>query len=153
MAYQVESYIQRVEVENPDVVLGVDISFSDSAVFKPLFSTSDQATSNLKNLLLTRIGERYAQPNFGTELLNLVFMPNTSELKTDIEETIFNAVEFWLPYISIEKIDILTAEDDPSLQHTTKITLTYSVSGYNTKTIIIYAKESGGLLIEEYYAK
>ena len=107
MAYQVESYIQRVEVENPDVVLGVDISFSDSAVFKPLFSTSDQATSNLKNLLLTRIGERYAQPNFGTELLNLVFMPNTSELKTDIEETIFNAVEFWLPYISIEKIDIL----------------------------------------------
>ena len=146
MAYQVQSYIQQTE--NPDIVLGVDATFGSTAVFKPIFSTTDQATSNLKNLLLTRIGERFSQPTFGTELLNMVFQPNTAELKIDIAETLSTSIEFWLPYIIIEDIEIKTAEDDPTLEHTTKISLIYSVSGFDTNTIIIYANESGELSIE-----
>ena len=34
---------------------------------------TDQAYSNLKNLLLTRKGERLGQPTFGSDLWNIIF--------------------------------------------------------------------------------
>ena len=146
MAYEITSLVDSTN--DPDVVLGVDLSFSSEGVFKPLFSTSEQATSNLKNLLLTRIGERFGQVTYGTNLLNMVFQPNVNELKIEIEEEITRAINFWLPYISINRLEIITAEEDPTLDHNTQITLEYGVLQFDTKTIIIFANETGQLIIE-----
>ena len=81
----------------PDVAIGVKFPFDGNGIFTKTFTTEDQASTNIKSLLLTRKGERYEQPNFGTDLLNALFEPNTEGLKSFIEETITTAVSFWLP--------------------------------------------------------
>ncbi len=65
-----------------------------------------QARHNLRNLLLTNLGERVSQPEFGSRLLSVIF-----EFRDDalIEEVINEAVDKWLPYITIN--EVVTAVD------------------------------------------
>jgi len=78
-------------------------------------------------LLLTSKGERIFQPEFGTDLPQILFQPNLSNLKPAITEIITDAVSFWLPYINITTIDIVTAEDDPSLTYEIKVAISFNV--------------------------
>jgi phage baseplate assembly protein W len=119
----------------------------DTNNFTPLYLTNDQAYENLKTLLLTRKGERYHQPTFGTTLLNILFEPNVNLLKDRIEKIITNPVSVWLPYITLENIDIVTAEDDPDLNYNIQITISFSVAQYSTKTITLSATEAGVLKV------
>ena len=91
----------------PDVAIGVKFPFDGNGIFRKTFTTEEQASTNIKSLLLTRKGERYEQPNFGTDLLNALFEPNNEGLKSFIEETITTAVSFWLPYIDISNLEII----------------------------------------------
>ena len=61
---------------------------------------------NLKNVLLTKKGERVMQPNFGTGLQSLLFEQMTDEFETKLEETITKNVNYCLPYITIRQKDI-----------------------------------------------
>ena len=147
MAYKI------VEIDTntltPNRAIGVKFPFNAPGVFKKTFTTFDQASTNIKTLLLTRKGERYIQPNFGTDLLNLVFEPNVTELKEFITDTITDAVSFWLPYIIITNLEIVTQEDDPNMIHDIKISVTFTVSGTESeKTITIFAGQDGILKIE-----
>ena len=78
MAYRIQT-IEDVTTKS-EIGLGVDLSFGNPGIFKTLFTSNDQAKANIRNLLLTRKGERYLQPNFGTDLLNLVFEGKWSDL-------------------------------------------------------------------------
>jgi phage baseplate assembly protein W len=129
--------------------IGVKYPFNGSAVFGQVFTTLDKALSNLKCLILTRKGERYVQPNFGTDLLYLIFEPNITELKDEIITALKEPIAYWLPYIIITEITVLTKEDDPTLIHNVKITLGFTVAGLvdNTK-ITIFANENGILQVE-----
>jgi len=58
-------------------------------------------------LLLTSRGERVMQPNFGTGLKELLFEQIDDELFGDrIKSTILDSVSFWLPYVTIEDIEV-----------------------------------------------
>ena len=134
---------------SPTTVIGVKFPFDGKGVFNKSFTTEEQASTNIKSLLLTRKGERYEQPNFGTDLLNALFEPNTSELSTFIEETITSAVNFWLPYIDINNLEIVTQEQDATLIHKIKITVSFTVTGSDSEQVItIFAGEDGILTIE-----
>ena len=54
----------------PDVAVGIKLPFTgkNGNLFDLSYSTRDQALSNLKNLLLTRRGERIMEPLFGTTI-------------------------------------------------------------------------------------
>ena len=125
MGYRIQPVVQE---QAQDIGLGVDLSFNNPGIFKTTYTTSNQAKANLKNLLLTRVGERYEQVLFGTNLLNIIFQPNNELTKQDIDEEIKSAINFWLPYINIISIETTTIEDDPTMLHTIKIILTYSPS-------------------------
>jgi phage baseplate assembly protein W len=147
MAYQVVT--ANDITKNPDVAIGVKFPFNGKGIFAKSFTTDDQALTNIKSLLLTRKGERFEQPNFGTDLLNVLFEPITSELKTFIEETITSAVALWLPYIQISNLDIVTLEEDPNLGHEIKISVGFIVTGIGSEqTIIIFADQNGIVRIE-----
>ena len=147
MAYKI------VEIDTntltPNRAIGVKFPFNAPGVFQKTFTTFDQASTNVKTLLLTRKGERYLQPNFGTDLLNIVFEPNVFELKDFISTTITDAISFWLPYIIITELKIVTSDDDPNMIHNIMISITFTVSGSESeKTITIFAGEDGILKIE-----
>tara|TARA_R110002051_G_scaffold258844_1_gene318151 strand:+ start:51 stop:494 length:444 start_codon:yes stop_codon:yes gene_type:complete len=147
MAYQIVQ-IDSNEL-TPNRAIGVKFPFNGPGVFNKTYTTIDQASTNVKSLLLTRKGERYEQPNFGTDLLNILFEPNVSGIKSFITDTITDAVQYWLPYISITGLDIITLEDDPTLLHDIKISIKFAVTGTDSEqTITIFAGENGILKIE-----
>lgn len=78
----------------------------NTGFFEQAFTSFEQAKSNLKNLLLTRKGERIMQPNFGTGLHSLLFEQIDDEFESKIQETIIKNVSYWLPYINIENIEV-----------------------------------------------
>jgi phage baseplate assembly protein W len=78
----------------------------NTGYFEQAFTSFDQAKTNLKNLLLTRKGERIMQPDFGTGLHSLLFEQIDDEYESKIRETIIQNVSFWLPYINIENIEV-----------------------------------------------
>ena len=144
MAYRIQT-VNDITTES-EIGLGVDLSFGNPGIFKTLYTTNDQAKANIRNLLLTRKGERYNLINFGTNLLSIVFQPNTPDIKELIDLEITNALSSWLPYIVIQGLEILTVEDDPTLLHTIKITLKYTVDGFNTDAITITASEDSSTI-------
>jgi phage baseplate assembly protein W len=103
----------------------------------------EQASSNIKNLLLTNLGERVGQPDFGSELPTIIFEPlELDVLKESITQTIEEALELWLPYITLQNVStykdsnpntiIVTMEfivdvDDPTSTET--LTFTFETGG------------------------
>ena len=95
--------------DEPDVRIGVNLPFTrdnKTGWFDQSFTTLEAAKSNLKNLLLTMKGERLMQPNFGTDLMKLVFEQDDGTLQDRIRETIIDAVDFWLPYLKLNTVEI-----------------------------------------------
>ena len=144
MAYVFERQVQSSDITSNifvDIPLGVRLTNS-STVFQSIYVVPDQVKENLKTLLLTQIGERYMQPEFGTNLLSIVFQPNVSELKGEIQEILETSIGTWLPYIIIEDLTILTAEDEPTLPYHVSVSLTYSIENFSTDTIKIYVNNN-----------
>ncbi len=129
-----------------DVALGIKISSRDS-IFESIHNIAEQTKENLKSLLLTRIGERYMLPEFGTNLLSMLFEPITYEFNSGIQNSVTTAINKWLPYVVIQEFKVVTVLDDPSLQHMVEMSLTYSVQNFSTNTIKIFASETGDISI------
>jgi phage baseplate assembly protein W len=92
---------------NADKVLGIGINKqSDSnGIFAVNYTTLSQAKDNIVNLIMTRKGERTMQPEFGCDIWQLIFEPITTDtLEFEIESSIVEAVNTWLPYLSIDQI-------------------------------------------------
>lgn len=82
------------------------IKLGPTGYFEQSFNSFTQAESNLKNLLSTKQGERIMQPEFGTGLSRVLFEPMDDEFEEKVERAITNSVQYWLPYISINDIEI-----------------------------------------------
>ena len=92
---------------NPDVKIGVSLPMDhiDGSGFFPGTSTTlTQTSSNIRNLLLTNKGERVGQPDFGCGLLQVLFEPMSDDLLESVRATIEEAIAFWLPHVTINKI-------------------------------------------------
>tara|TARA_R110000744_G_scaffold48267_2_gene105614 strand:+ start:566 stop:997 length:432 start_codon:yes stop_codon:yes gene_type:complete len=84
-----------------------------------------QAQYNLKNLLLTSLGERPMLPEFGCRLREVCFEQQDTELPNKVKEIIEEAVSNWLPYINISDIDVSTKAGDKS---TIFVTVSFSTT-------------------------
>ena len=68
---------------------------------------------NLKNLILTRKGERLMQPEFGCDVWRVLFeQMDGNVIETSIENSIVDAVSIWLPYLNIDTIIFDYDEND-----------------------------------------
>jgi phage baseplate assembly protein W len=94
-----------VQFENIGIGITLPIQIGSTA-FDQSFKTSEQVKTNIKSLLLTKRKERVMQPFLGSGLHELVFDFNDDELSTKIEEVITSTLSQWLPYVSIDTIDI-----------------------------------------------
>ena len=108
----------------PDKAIGIKLPFNASApgkrydtvynatisgasIFPLSYTTEEQAISNLKNLILTKKGERLYHPDFGTRLQSLLFENINSDFFTDeVENSLKEDIGKWLPYIFINSIDV-----------------------------------------------
>ena len=140
MGYEIIS--SNEAITNTNGIYGVDFRFNSSGVFDSLVTPIKQVRANLKNLLLTQLGDRYFLPEFGCELLEVLFQPNTDDLKPLIQDIIFRAVQKWLPYIAIT-VDVTTADDDPLLTDSIKVIVSGFVEDIALNEIVIFASPQG----------
>lgn len=112
-------------------------------------TTEEQAVSNYINLLLTKKGERYMQPEFGIGIQFYLFEQNVDSVRLELEDEIERQASFWLPYIINHKIEVRPRADVPGLggdpENAIQIVITFSVTeaGAN-KTIALFQK--GGII-------
>lgn len=110
---------------NPNKAIGIGFPLTrgNSGYFKQTYTTAEQAKSNLRNLLLTRKGERVMQPEFGSRIYDMLFEQNDEFFDKKIKTYINDAVEVWLPYIIINRIDVVLDETE----HQYNIHIKYSL--------------------------
>ena len=108
MAYILDKKIVKDTKEFNNFAYGITLPVQrgNTGYFSQAFNSFEQAKSNLKNLLLTRKGERIFQPNFGSGIHELLFEQSTNDLESRLQENITDSVNFWLPYINIDTIDV-----------------------------------------------
>lgn len=119
-----------------DVAVGITYPFSSNggSLFTLNYTTKDQAVSNLKNLLLTRKGERYMLPTFGSRIPDFLFEQITDETLSSLESSISADIAFWLPYINIVSISVTQNERNANL---IAIKIDFQVGNDNANTSII----------------
>jgi len=93
--------------------IGFGRKSNSNGIFAVNYTTLTQAKDNLVNLILTKKGEREMQPDFGCDIHNLIFEQIVEEsIATDIENSILDAVNIWLPYINVDNIIFDYDEND-----------------------------------------
>ena len=112
MAVELGSKIVKDTKSFDDYAIGISLplQFSNNT-FSQTFKTIEQVKSNIKNLLLTKRGERVLQPEFGSGLQELLFEQNVDDFEERIETTINDSIEKWLPYVTVEEIDIEATDE------------------------------------------
>lgn len=145
MAKERKEYFYNPIDFKKDVAVGIKLPFGKpNGLFTQSYTTEEQAISNLKNLLLTRKGERPFQPLFGSDVYSQLFENIDINLEDRISETLSEDIKFWLPYIVIDNIDIETNPD----RNFVRIQLRFRVTeqGANRQIIVFY--DSAGTTIE-----
>jgi len=98
---------------DPDVLIGLQLPLGthQNGVFKQTQTLLEQTKSNIKNLLLTRRGERLGNPNFGSNLLSLVFEPINDDTQNSIEEEIRGSIAEFLPAVKVRSVNFSNNEN------------------------------------------
>ena len=101
---------------NPNKTVGLSLPLRGDNLndFSLTRNAAQQSAFNLKNLLLTTIGERVNQPEFGSQLKALCFEQIDDELPIRIENEVKRAVSRWLNYLQIQSVETLTRDGDKS---------------------------------------
>ncbi len=104
------------EINNNDdkyVGIGFPLGFNvEGRMFNQTKTVLEQAKSNLRNLLLTTKGERVGQPEFGCDLIEVLFDQNIVEISDRVDEIIREAVSEQLPYIIINDVFVSSSVSD-----------------------------------------
>jgi phage baseplate assembly protein W len=114
-----------------NIAIGVSLPFGRSGtnqLFNKTYSTKEQIKSNFINLLLTSKGERILNPEFGSELRQLLFENITSPTEENIKNAIITSADIYIPEIQIIDININNEYDD----NTVNVIINYILRISNT---------------------
>lgn len=95
----------------PRKAIGVDLPFEGSAVFNSTYETKDALKANLINYFLTNKGERYLNPNFGSNIKSLLFENIDRDQLDLIESTIEKDLTDFFPNIQPTLIQVASDPD------------------------------------------
>lgn len=120
--------VQDLQVNDYKVIgIGIDRSSNSNGIFSVNLTTLSQAKDNLKNLIMTKKGERIMYPTFGCDVWSLLFEPIIAgEIDNQIETTILRAVDNWMPYINIDEI-IFDYNDEDIDKHKINLDIKFSL--------------------------
>jgi phage baseplate assembly protein W len=106
MAIILGNKLVKDTAEYNDYAYGITLPIQiGNTAFNQSFTSFEQIRSNIKNVLLTKKFERVMNPDFGSGLQELLFQSNDEILASDVDDVINDALEKWLPYVSIESIN------------------------------------------------
>lgn len=117
---------------NRGIGLKLPLTSDNNTFFALNMTTADQIKTNLRNLILTKKGERPMLPTYGCGLLSMLF-ENDNDIESNILEDLNTQVKRWIPYVNITNLDVKNNND-----HTISIIIGYSTKFKDdTLTVII----------------
>ena len=149
--------------DTPDTAIGIQLPLNRGAkgmaasqnyasgsqagkgVFDSTYTTKDAVISNLKNLILTEKGERYMQPEFGTNIRTILFENNTEEIRAILRESINEDIERWLPYVNLEGVDVTPSED----MHSISIRMNFQITSVGANVVINILASENEFIVSE----
>lgn len=109
MAYRINK-INPLDLQARKAI-GVGIPFSTDQVFEQNYQTKDAIKNNIINFLLTGKDERFMNPNFGSNIRNLLFESINEASLDAISNTLREELQGNFPQILINNLAINPFED------------------------------------------
>ena len=125
MAYNVEQ-IEPIDFL-PDVAVGVNLPFTGNAVFNSTYLTKDAIKANLINYFLTNKGERYMNPQFGSNIRKLLFDNINEEKLEEIKSIVKRDIRKFFPRVN----PLLTQVTSDPDNHIVSLLVRYSIIDTN----------------------
>lgn len=97
-------------------------------------SMIDVVKQNLRMLVLTDRGERIMLPNFGVGLRRFLFNNFSQTTKIEIESAIIEQVKRYMPFVSIQSVDVL---EDTNDINKLVVQISFYVSALNLKDTLV----------------
>jgi phage baseplate assembly protein W len=96
-------------------------------------SEEDHVRDLLEQVLFTAPGERVNRPTFGTGLLQLVFEPNSEELRAAVQLAVQSALQLWLSEVIVAE-QVEARQDEAALT----VRVTYRLlNSLQRKTVVL----------------
>jgi phage baseplate assembly protein W len=95
--------------------IGVKIPFTSDSVFTTVYTTKEQLKYNIINYMLTDLGERPMNPNFGMGLRSRLFESITSSTIDEIKQSIQTQIEATFPNVQIQQLDVIGQPNTSSI--------------------------------------
>jgi phage baseplate assembly protein W len=108
-------------------------SLSGNVPFKLNYTTSDQIKSNLITFFSTKKGERFLNPNYGTNIFNYLFDQVTDDTARAMEQTIKDELAMVFPQVNLNSLEVLQSIDFNQI----KVILNYSIFNNEEDTLEI----------------
>ena len=116
-----------------NISIGLDLPIrkgdDKQGYFASTYTTIEAVKVNIRNLLNTHQGERLMQPTLGLSLRNLMFDQIDSETINAVSVEIADAFRFWLPFVEIRNLIIVTSEQDIEVAtNTLKVRIDFNIT-------------------------
>ena len=108
-------------------------SISGEVPFKLNYTTSDQLKSNIVTYFSTKKGERFLNPNYGSNVSNYLFEQITLDTVSNIEQLIKDELALNFPQINLNSVEILQSPEENQIV----VLLNYSVFNNEEDTLEI----------------
>jgi len=120
--------------KNIAVGLSFNLDYEDNTFFKLNYLTFDQVRTNLQVLLSTKKGERVMRPDYGTNLMRLLFEQDNT-VDGEIINEISESVSKWMPNVVINNINIDKDSDNNTVYVNVQFTTKANTNQSGTVTI------------------
>lgn len=91
----------------PSTGIGVKLPFTAPGVFTTVYTTKEQLKYNILNYMLTDLGERPMNPNFGMGLRSRLFESISENTLEDMKQSIQTQIENIFPVVQIQRLDVI----------------------------------------------
>jgi len=124
--------------QQPRKAVGLSYPFSNTGVmgsvpFKLNYTTADQIKSNLFVYFSTDVGERYLNPDYGSNFKKFVFEQVNAGTYQNIERVIKDDLALYFPQVNLISLDITGNPDELQIN----IAMTYSIFNNEEDTLEI----------------
>ena len=82
-------------------------------------TTLEAVKQNILNLCSTELGERVMQPNLGVSIKKYLFEPFSEDLVVQVQDTIVENMNFWLPFVQLNDIRVKMSDDNSDVGRST----------------------------------
>lgn len=131
MAFEVQQ-INPLDLRD-SLGIGVKLPFSGRAVFNVSYTTKEAIKSNLINYFLTNKGERFLNPNFGSNIRSLLFENITQDSILSLKGIITRELAVYFPNVKPTTFEI---NGDPD-SYTATVFFKYQVLNTNIEDEIL----------------